>query len=59
MASEVGLPVVGTVGVLLRAKRQGLVAAVLPILDALDAADFRLSSPLRAEALLHAGEAER
>lgn len=37
-ASERGIAVVGTVGVVLRAKQRGLVPAVRPVLDALDRA---------------------
>ncbi|MEL6613563.1 MAG: DUF3368 domain-containing protein [Bacteroidota bacterium] len=56
VATEFGVPVLGTVGMLLRAKRQGLLQAVQPVLDALDEADFRLAPRLRAEALRRAGE---
>jgi uncharacterized protein len=40
-AARLGLRVVGTVGVLLAAKRSGLVDEIRPLLDALDAAEFR------------------
>lgn len=55
-ARSLGLRVCGTVGVLLRAKRQGLIEAVKPLLEALKAAGFRLSQELEEEALHLAGE---
>ncbi len=57
VAIEVGVPVLGTVGMLLRAKQRGHLHAVRPVLDALDAAGFHLAKSLRTEALNRAGEA--
>lgn len=57
LAARLRLPVVGTVGILLAAKRHGLVESIRPLLDALDVADFRLSPRVRAAALHEAGEA--
>jgi len=51
-----GIPVTGTVGLLIKAKQAGLVSAIRPILDALDANQFRIGEALRAEALRLAGE---
>jgi predicted nucleic acid-binding protein len=56
LARQLGLPVIGTVGILLAAKRRALVASVRPILDALIDVDFRLSPELYASALNEAGE---
>lgn len=47
----------GTIGVLLRAKRAGLIGAVRPLLDALLSVNFRISAGLWAKALRAAGEA--
>jgi predicted nucleic acid-binding protein len=47
----------GTLGVLLDAKRAGLVAAVQPILDRLQSLDFRLDARTRRDVLELAGEA--
>jgi uncharacterized protein len=58
VARRLGVPLLGTVGVLLRAKRAALVPAVAPLLEALDAAGFRLGPAVRVEALRLAGEAE-
>ena len=46
----------GTLGILLDAKRAGLIDAVAPLLDALQQLRFRLSSSTRADVLKLAGE---
>jgi predicted nucleic acid-binding protein len=56
VASELGLPVVGTLAVLLRAKRQGMLAAVGPVLDAMAAQGRYVSGRLRRDVLRAAGE---
>ena len=55
-AEQLGLSITRTVGLLLRAKRKGIIGAIQPILLELDAAGFHLSETLRAAALNHAGE---
>lgn len=56
VAQRLGVPVTGTVGLLLKARQEGLISAVRPLLDALDANQFRIGKALRAEALRLAGE---
>jgi len=56
-ARLLGLSFTGTLGVLVRAKRSGQVAAVEPVLDRLEALGFRLDAGTRAAALRLAGEA--
>ena len=56
VAQRLGVPVTGTVGLLLKAKQEGVIDAVRPLLDALDAKQFRIGNALRAEALRLAGE---
>lgn len=51
-----GLRFTGTLGVLLRAKREGHLEAVRPVLDRLDELGFRLGPAARAEVLSLAGE---
>jgi len=51
------LRMTGTVGVLARATREGLVPRLAPLLDRLDALGFRLSAQARAMALGLVGEA--
>ncbi len=56
LAEDLGLDVVGTIGVLLRAKKADLIPAVRPLLDALHAEGFRLGRDLYREALRLAEE---
>ncbi|MEO7854899.1 MAG: DUF3368 domain-containing protein [Rubrivivax sp.] len=56
-ALEIGLHVIGTLGVLVLAKRAGHVAAIEPLIDQLRASGQRLSHAAVAQALASAGEA--
>jgi hypothetical protein len=56
-ARLMGIPLTGTLGVLIRAKHAGLVHAVTPLVDRLDELQFRLSRRMRVVALQAAGEA--
>ena len=56
VAVRLGVPVTGTVGLLLKAKQAGVLSAILPLLDALEAHHFHVSRALRVEALRLAGE---
>lgn len=56
LAQRMGLTVIGTVGILVRAKRSGLIAWIKPLLDDLSRQGFRLSETLKREALLLVGE---
>jgi predicted nucleic acid-binding protein len=58
VAGGLGLRVIGTVGILLRAKAEKRIPAITPLLDSLmDELDFFLSPQLYAESLRIAGEA--
>ena len=56
VAAGFGLRVIGTIGCLLIAKKQGVLAAVRPVVKELEAAGFYLSEALKAEAFRIAGE---
>ena len=56
VARERGLPVTGTLGVLIAAKNVGLVASIKPLLAQLTAAGFYLTPQIIAHALHRAGE---
>ena len=56
LAEELGLNVVGTLGVLLRAKRSGLLPAVKPTMDDVVSQGFRLAPDLYQAVLELAGE---
>lgn len=55
-AEQVGLEVVGLIGVLLKAKRAGLLSSLAPLLKAASAQGFHMSVELYREALRLAGE---
>ena len=47
---RLGVRVIGTIGVLLRAKQEGVIPSLTPLLDALESGGFHLSEALRREA---------
>ncbi|MCX7048739.1 MAG: DUF3368 domain-containing protein [Candidatus Sumerlaeota bacterium] len=53
---QMGLPVLGTVGLLLRAKRLGIITKVMPVIDDLIKVEFRLSKSLYEKAIQLSGE---
>jgi len=55
-AKRLDVPVIGTVGVWIRAKQNSIITKIKPILDALETNKFRISRLLREEALKIAGE---
>ncbi len=56
-AGRFGLTIIGTMGLLVRAKREQKIAAVRPLLDALmDELEFFVAADLRIEILRQAGE---
>ena len=55
-AEALRLPVTGTLGILLRAKSEGLLPRVAPVLDKLNRLGFRLSSRTAAAVLKLANE---
>jgi uncharacterized protein len=57
-AETLGLRLTGTLGILLDAKRAGLISAVAPLADDLQRLGFRLSSATRQAVLGLAGEGE-
>ncbi len=56
IASQLQVPITGTLAILLRAKQVGLIAKVRDVLDALRAAGFRISDALVQQVLGKAGE---
>ncbi len=56
LAKALGLPIIGTAGVLLLAKRKGLLVSIKPELDALIGFGFRISQRLYNQMLSAAGE---
>ena len=56
LAQQLGLSVVGTVGILVKAKQAGLIPAVRVLLESVQRQGFRFSAELYAEALRLVGE---
>jgi predicted nucleic acid-binding protein len=56
VATRIGVEMIGTVGILLQAKRAGLVSEVGPLLDSLNQVGFRVDTRLRQKALELANE---
>ncbi|RZK30131.1 MAG: DUF3368 domain-containing protein [Hymenobacter sp.] len=57
VAQQLGLPITGTLGVLLEAKKSGYLSAIKPLLEAIGTTNFRLSATLVQVVLRQAGEA--
>lgn len=55
-ARELGIPVIGTAGIVVRAKRQGWIPAVRPVMESLIEAGMYLSDAVLREALARVGE---
>jgi predicted nucleic acid-binding protein len=55
-AQSIGLPLIGTLGIVLRAKRKGLVDAARPIIEHLRRVGLYASDQLIERALSHLGE---
>ena len=56
IAEKLGLDVTGTLGVIIKAKKKGIINSVKPYLQKLKSTNFRLTSELEQEALKEAGE---
>lgn len=56
VAKKLGLEIVGTVGMFIKAKQNGLIDSLKALLDDLENNGFRMSGNLKAEALKIAGE---
>jgi hypothetical protein len=56
LAQGLGLPVIGTLGLLLAAKRRGLLTVIRPSVDALVRQGFHIASELYERVLSDAGE---
>jgi uncharacterized protein len=56
MAESLGLQVIGTLGLLTTAKKRGLISAIKPFIDVLDAHHFHVAPELIRRVLLDAGE---
>ncbi|MEQ9377510.1 MAG: DUF3368 domain-containing protein [Imperialibacter sp.] len=55
-AEKLGLQITGTLGILIKAKKKGIVSSIKPFLEKLQQTNFRLSEHLIEEALKEANE---
>ncbi|MEQ8413628.1 MAG: DUF3368 domain-containing protein [Imperialibacter sp.] len=55
-AEKLGLEITGTLGVIIKAKKKGIISTIKPLLELLKKSAFRLSDSLTEEALKEAGE---
>lgn len=58
LAQSLGIPIIGCLGLLLRAKHRKLISAIRPFMEAMQGDDFRISDDLFREILIAAGEWE-
>ncbi len=56
VGKNLGLRIIGTIGLLVTAKRRGLIPNLSSLLDRLETVNFRISKTLRREALEMVGE---
>jgi len=56
VAEKLGLEITGTIGVIIKAKLQGIIPSIKPVLAKIRKTDFRLSVEIEREALKEAGE---
>ena len=56
LATQLGLTITGTIGILLRAKQTGLILELKPILEKIKKTNFRITSRLESLILKQAGE---
>ena len=56
VAKNLGITIIGTVGILVRAKQSGIIPLLKPILDDLETSGFYISNALREEGLRIVGE---
>jgi len=59
MAEKLNLAITGTLGVIIKAKNDGIITSIKPFIERLKATNFRLSPALYNEALKEAGEIEK
>jgi predicted nucleic acid-binding protein len=56
IAEQLGINYTGTVGVIIKAKINGVIPSIKPILAKIKETDFRISADIERQALLAAGE---
>lgn len=56
VAANLGLRYTGTIGIIIKAKMNGIIPSIKPLLEKITATNFRISSEIKLQALKEAGE---
>jgi predicted nucleic acid-binding protein len=56
IAENLGIEITGTIGVLIIAKKRGIIHSIKPFLEKIRATNFRLSEAIEKQALIEADE---
>lgn len=56
LAQRLGIKETGTLGIIIKAKHNGIIPSVRPLMERLRSTDFRFSDELEAQVYLQAGE---
>ena len=56
IAEEMKIEIIGSLGILIKAKEKGVIKSVKDILELIDKTDFRISQSVREKILKRAGE---
>ena len=56
LATSLGIDIIGSIGILVKAKNEGVIVSVKPFFESIRNTDFRISDDLESAALKEAGE---
>ena len=56
VAESLGIQIIGTIGIIIKAKRNGIIESIKPFLQKIRQTDFRISDELEMRALEESGE---
>ena len=56
VAEQLGLDITGTIGVIIKAKLNGVIPSIIPYLEKISHTDFRITDDLKEQAMKEAGE---
>lgn len=56
IAERLGLDITGTIGVIIKAKLNGIIPSIIPLIDKIKITNFRLTADIERQALIAAGE---
>ena len=56
LAESLGIQIIGTIGIIIKAKREGVIESIKPFLQKIRQTDFRISEEIEKRALEESGE---